>query len=199
MQPFRGWQQTDEPGKGETARTARRLCLKQKNKMKTIQTDDQIKSLVQIVEAAGGRLFCHESGDPKYNAQHNLVGRTHYVDTDTLRWHKSRVLSTAILAGGLLFRITESCALDMHNTRRGKRCVVFDVFGTVVSRPDLEGTFSTSDAARNASNREEIDLAAHYREALASRLHWAEQDAAKAKAALSATDAEHSQKLEVVA
>lgn len=152
--------------------------------MKITQTPEQIKSLTAIVEATGGRLFRSESGDPKYNAQRNLIGRTHYVDTDTLRWHKSRVLSTAILADGLLFRITESCALDMHNTRRGKRCVVFDVFGTIVSRPDLENTFSTSDAARNASNREEIDLASHYREAIASRRHFAEQDAAKAKDAL---------------
>lgn len=136
--------------------------------MKTTQTPEQIKTLCEVVTAAGGRLFRHESGDPKYNAQRNLMGRTHYVDTDTLRWHKSRVLSTAILADGLLFRITESCALNMHNTSRGKRCAVFDVFGTIVSRPDLENTFSTSTAAENASKREEIDLAAHYREAIAS-------------------------------
>lgn len=145
-----------------------------------------LAKLIEAVKASGARLFQSESGDPTNNAQRNLSGRTHYVDADTLLWHKSRVLSTAILADGLLFRITESCALDMHNTKRGKRCVVFDVFGTAVCRPDLESTFTSSDAARNASAREvaALDLAAHYREALTSKLHWVEQDAEKLKTAL---------------
>jgi len=145
-----------------------------------------LAKLIEALKASGGRLFQSESSDPTNNAQRNLTGLTHYVDADTLRWHKSRVLSTAILADGLLFRITESCALDMNNTRRGKRCVVFDVFGTAVCRPDLESTSATSDAARNASASEvsALDLAAHYREALASKLHWIEQDAEKIKTAL---------------
>jgi len=150
-----------------------------------MQAEDLAK-LIDAVKAFGARLFQSESSDPTSNAQRNLSGRTHYVDTDTLRWHKSRVLSTAILADGLLFRITESCALDMHNTKRGKRCVVFDVFGTTVCRPDLESTSATSDAARNASNREvaALDLAAHYRDALVSKLHWFELDAEKIRFAL---------------
>ncbi len=145
-----------------------------------------LAKLIEAVKASGARLFRWESGDPTNDAQRNLSGRTHYVDADTLRWHKSRVLSADILADGLLFRITESCALDMNNTRRGKRCVVFDVFGTAVCRPDLESTFTSSDAARNASAREvaAVDLAAHYREALTSKLHWVEQDAEKLKTAL---------------
>lgn len=152
--------------------------------MKINLTDEQIKALTETVKAAGGNLFRSESGDPKYDAQRNLMGRTHYVDPDTLRWHKSRILSRAILANGLLYRITESVALDMHNTKRGKRCVVFDVFGSTVYHPDLESCFSTSDAARNAAQKQEIDLIAHYRTAIAERLHWAKQDAEKAEKAL---------------
>jgi len=152
--------------------------------MKTNLTPEQLKSLSLAIKEAGGRLFTNESSDPSHNAQRNLVGRTHYVDADTLKWHKSRVLSTAILADGLLFRITESCALDMHNTSRGKRCVVFDVFGTVVNRADLEHTFKTSDAARNASNKEEIDLVAHYTEALKSKIHWLRSGLEKMESAL---------------
>jgi len=37
------------------------------------------------------KLFTRESGDPKTNAQRNLMGRTHYVDDATLRFHASRV------------------------------------------------------------------------------------------------------------
>lgn len=147
--------------------------------MKTNLTDTQRNALIEAVKATGARLFTNESCDPTSNAQRNLIGRTHYVDADTLKWHKSRVLSTAILEGGLLFRITESCALDMHNTKRGKRCVVFDVFGTTVERPDLDHTFTTSDAARNAASKAEIDLIAHYQEAIKSNLYWAEDEGAK--------------------
>lgn len=156
------------------------------HKMKTTHTPEQLRTLAETVKTAGGNLFRSESGDPAHDAQRNLMGRTHYVDPDTLRWHKSRVLSRAILADGLLYRITESCALDMHNTKRGKRCVVFDVFGTTIYHPDLDSCFSTSDAARKAAEKQEIDLIAHYRTAIAERLHWAKQDAEKAEKALTA-------------
>lgn len=157
--------------------------------MKTNLTPEQLAAITEAVRATGARLYTNESSDPTCNAQRNLSGRTHYVDADTLKWHKSRVLSTAILEGGLLFRITESCALDMHNTSRGFRCVVFDVFGFTVERPALNATFRTSDQARNACAKVEIDLVAHYQEAIKSKLYWAEQDAAKLRAAQSAISA----------
>ena len=153
--------------------------------MKTQLTQPQINSLVSAIETTGARLFRNEHGDATSNAQRNLSGRTHYVDADTLKWHKSRVLSTAILADGLLCRITESCAIDMNNTKRGTRCVVFDVFGTAVYHPDLENTFKNSDKARDAAASAEIDLVAHYREAIKSKLYWLAQDAAKMETALS--------------
>lgn len=153
--------------------------------MKTQLTQPQISALAEAVKATGARLFTQQSSDPKHNAQRALSGITHYADDDTLKWHKARILSTAILAEGLLFRIAESCALDMNNTKRGTRCVVFDVFGTAVYRPDLENTFKTSDKARTVAAETEIDLVAHYREAIKSRLHWLTQDAAKMETALS--------------
>ncbi len=84
------------------------------------------------------QLYRNEGSNAKVNAQRNLMGRTHYVDDDTLRWHKSRVLTARPVDDGLLFAITTSDALDMNNTRRGFRFVIFDVFGHVVQRPDLE-------------------------------------------------------------
>ena len=86
-------------------------------------------------------LFRNESSNPVDNAQKNLMGRTHYVDPDTLRWHKSRVLASRVVEHGLLFAITTSDALDMNNTKRGYRFVVFDVFGTVVHRDKLEDAY----------------------------------------------------------
>lgn len=165
--------------------------------MKILNTPEQVHALVAALKPLHVKLFTHESGDPKYNAQQNLSGRTHYVDDDTLRWHKSRVLSSGIIgnAWGLLFSITTSDALDMHNTSRGFRCVVFDVFGTAVYRPDLDSTYCTSKAAQKARNEAEFDLVAHYRQAIESKLYYAEQEAASLLkitqdlAAMSAVDA----------
>jgi hypothetical protein len=84
------------------------------------------------------------------NAQRNLCGRTHYVDDDTLRCRKSRVISTRVIDGGLLFAIVTSDALDMNNTRRGFRYVVFGLFGNVLARTEMFQACRTSDKARKA-------------------------------------------------
>ncbi len=152
--------------------------------MKTTATEEQIKNIIAAISSIYIYPFRQESGDPKYNAQRNLSGRTHYVDDDTLRFHKSRICSTSHLCGGLLFRVTCSDALDMHNTKRGFRSVVFDVFGTTVSRPSLENAHKTSAQAIKASQNEELDLVAHYRAALQEKLKLAAADAAKIETAL---------------
>lgn len=144
--------------------------------MKTTTTDEEIKAIIAALAKLHLRPFGYESGDSKYNAQRNLRGKTHYVDDETLRWHKSRVCSAGHLHGGLLFRITTSDALDMNNTRRGFRVVVFDVFGTTIYRPKLEEAFSTSQAAFKASEKQEIDLVKHYEEAIANELKRKEDD-----------------------
>ena len=95
-------------------------------------------------------LYRSESSNPKWNAQRNLSGRTHYVDDDTLRFHKSRVLSSRNTDQGLLFAIVTSDALDMHNTKRGYRYAIFDLFGNVLDRPKLEDAFRTSQKATDA-------------------------------------------------
>lgn len=146
--------------------------------MKLRTTPEQAQAIAAAIRKLNVKLFCHESGDPKYNAQRNLDGRTHYVEDDTLRWHKARITSSGQLGDswGLLFRITESVALDMHNRSRGFRCVIFDVFGTTVYHPDLENTFSSSAAAQKACNNVEFDLAGHYREAIAHKIHYAREE-----------------------
>ena len=144
--------------------------------MKTLQAESELSLIREALAKLHVRLFTHESSDAKWNAQRNLSGKTHYVDDDTLRFHHSRVLGTAILHGGLLLRVTCSDALDMHNTKRGFRCAVFDVFGTTVSRPTLEQAKSTKQAAIKASEQETIDLVKHYREAINSKTYHAQQD-----------------------
>ena len=82
------------------------------------------------------------------NAQHNLAGRTHYVDDSTLRAFKARVLSSGHSNDGLLFWLVESSSKNFDNTERGFRYVVFDIFGTVLN--DRQEWYKSHDKARKA-------------------------------------------------
>ena len=95
-------------------------------------------------------LYQDHSYDPTNNAERNLIGRTHYVDPDTRRYFKSRILSTTIAADGLLFALVESCSGDYDHKTRIFRPVVFDVFGDVIHRPDKDASFKSSKQARKA-------------------------------------------------
>lgn len=121
-------------------------------------------------------LYRNESSDPKTNAQRNLVGRTHYVDDDTLRFHKSRVISARHSDEGLLFAIVTSDSLNYEGTRRGFRFVIFDVFGTVLERTETENAFRTSDKATKAMwvALNAIDAVWTTRDAIARQQHQAE-------------------------
>lgn len=147
--------------------------------MKLLNTENELRDLAQIIERSlHVKLFCFESSTPKWNAQRNLEGRTHYVDDDTLRFHKSRVLHSGQFAWGLLFGITCSDSLDFNNTQRGFRCAVFDVWGTCIYRPKLEESFSSSKAAQKALDKIELDVLAHYRAEIAGKIEWAKRDLA---------------------
>lgn len=92
----------------------------------------------------------YSASNPTSTAQRCLMGRTHYVDPDTLRFHKAKVLSTHICDYGLIFALVESCAADMNNTRRGFRYAIFDIFGTMIDRPQLKDIFSSRKYAERA-------------------------------------------------
>ena len=93
-----------------------------------------------------------KSCDPKYNAQRNLEGRTHYADDDTLRFFKARILSSRTEVDGLLFVIVESVPNLSKNPAKSKRAVVFDIFGTVINDRDGEAAWHrTSDQARDSA------------------------------------------------
>ncbi len=152
--------------------------------MKIKAAEAEIGQIKQALAAMDARLFGEQSMDAKHNAQRNLEGRTHYVDDGTLRWHKSRVLEARAMCGGLLLEIVTSDALDMNNTKRGFRGVVFDVFGTSVYRPDLEGAFATKRAAVKDCENTEFDLVAHYLAAIARRREDCDRELTQATAAM---------------
>lgn len=152
--------------------------------MKTNTTPSEIEAIKDALSKLHVSLYSCKSDDPKRDAQRNLLGRTHYVDDDTLRCYHSRILSAQSMYDGLLFRIVCSDALDMHNTKRGFRAVVFDVFGTVIFRPSMEQASPTKQAAANACEKESIDLVAYYQGVLKDRLAKTERESESIKTAL---------------
>ena len=93
-------------------------------------------------------LYECRSGYPDIDAQRNLEGKTHYVDADTLKYHKSRVLYSRASDDGLLFAIVESYAVTSDGKKRAFRHVIFDVFGNVIDRPALEQGVNSQQKAR---------------------------------------------------
>lgn len=127
-------------------------------------------------------LYSDKSSTPKWNAQRNLEGRTHYVDDASLRFHKSRILRTVVADNGLLFGLVESVGLDMHNTKRGFRAIVFDVFGTVLHCPGLEHCTKVRASADKDlwAALNEIDAIKHTHDAITANLKRELQEADRA-------------------
>jgi hypothetical protein len=124
-----------------------------------------------IASALRAHLYNERRNHATDNAQDNLGGRTHYADAGTLRFHKSRILSARPIMSGAFFLIIESCALDMHNTRRGFRAVLFDLLGEAVYRPKLEECRRTREQASADfwSWCNQFDELGHYRDAMNER------------------------------
>lgn len=145
------------------------------------QTPPDCEALANAIRSTlNVSLFRHESYDAKTNAQRNLEGRTHYADTDTLRYFAARILSAGDVDRGLLFYVLESTATNADKTARGFRFVIFDIWGTVVERVSLESCWKTSDAARRNmwAYLNALDTAAYYRDKLNERAGRLEREAA---------------------
>lgn len=152
--------------------------------MRIKNTDEQVKELIHALSKMHFQPFRDQSNDPLRNAQRNLDGKTHYYDDDTVRWHGCRVLQSGTAAEGLLFWAITSDALDMHNTKRGFRYVVHNVFGNCVSRPDLEEAVNSQKKAKALLDEWECDVLACYETDLRHRVHTLETELDEAKMAL---------------
>lgn len=100
------------------------------------------------------------------NAQNALSDITHYCDTSTLRFHHSRIVGASVASCGAFFKVTETCAQDYQNTRRGYRVVLFDLTGTAVYRPSLNELTRTREQADKAFYAwfDQFDELGHYRD-----------------------------------
>ena len=120
--------------------------------------------------------FKHESCYPKNNAQMNLKNRNHYADDDTLKYFKSRILSSYHYADGLLFGLVESFA--DYEGKRKYRGVVFNIVGHCVYQLDSEDAVSNSDKAQKLMMEfiDSFDAVADAVEALNNQKQWMAYD-----------------------
>lgn len=120
--------------------------------------------------------FKHESCYPKNNAQINLKNRNHYVDDDTLRYFKSRILSSDHYADGLLFGLVESFA--DYEGKRKFRGVVFNIVGHCVYQLSSDESAPNSSWARELMLDfiDDFDAEADALEALNNQKKWMARD-----------------------
>jgi hypothetical protein len=127
------------------------------------------------------KLYKNEWSMPKVNAQENLEGRTHYVEPSTLRFFNSRIVSALPVSNGAFYKVIESLSLNHNNTKRGFRAVLFDIFGTVVYRPDLDQCFTSKEKADKGFFWwfETFNEYEHYQQAIIAKLKKVETEEQK--------------------
>jgi hypothetical protein len=147
--------------------------------------DNEIRN--NLCNALKASCYRDSSSNSTRDAQANLSGRTHYVDSDTLRYHRARIVGAMPLLNGTFYRLVERTALDYQNTQRGTRVVVFDLIGETVFRPRLDECRATTIAARLDFDRwwTGFDPVEHYRALLARRADECLRQAESLRATLS--------------
>lgn len=122
-------------------------------------------------------------------AENLTTGRTHYFDSGTRRYFKSRVVMLREQCCGLVLGFIESVSLDPEHTRRGFRPGFIDADGHVFDRPDLDKSFSTKRAAekefwRMANSHDAAEILADMLRRRESKANNALRNIAEARAML---------------
>jgi hypothetical protein len=139
------------------------------------------------LQKANLRLFQDRYySNPKHIAQDALIGLTHYVDDETLKFFKSKILEARPIFDGALFLIIESKSTDWEHRNRAFFPVVFDVFGDVIYRMDLEDGFKNKQKSLDAFKKwqSEFDLQGYYNERLNREIQQLKRETEKLELAL---------------
>jgi len=146
----------------------------------TITRQDTIKAALYN---QGVRLYTCKSSYPEYDAPLNLMGRTHYVDPETLKGFGARILNAGCAAGGLLYWLVESVKSRPDAGAYTRRAVIFDVFGEVVNERDTWHKDTRKAVAEALEFVRTFDAVKHTGDKLAAR---AKRDIETAKKTLAA-------------
>lgn len=115
--------------------------------------------------------FQEHTYDATRNAQLNLANRNCYVTTETLKFFNAKIRHSGHEADGFLFWIIESLPYD---GKRFVRPVVFDVFGSVLFKPDIEESPKTTEKAEKMRDEflESFDVIQHTKDAICSQIDF---------------------------
>jgi len=156
--------------------------------------EQQIEQIKLALNRMGIGLFETKSSYGDCDAKRNLQGHTHYVDDDTLRYFKARILRGRHHDGGLLYSMVESVNSKPHEGSKNKRGVVFDVFGTVLTERDQWFTTAEQAVAANYKFLNKLDAIKHTRNEIKAR---AKRQINEAREAMKALRAKKAQPMEV--
>jgi hypothetical protein len=133
----------------------------------------------KISISANRDLYRDLSDNAKLQTQLNLNSRSPYASDEALKFHHSRILEAEPIMHGLFFKVVESAALDMNNTKRGCRVVVFDLWGRTAHHPSLSDCAASKAEAIKLFGKEfSPDAAGYYRDELTRRAERMKKEAA---------------------
>ena len=154
-------------------------------------TDKQAKRTESALNQLQAYKFKHESCTDKRDAERNLIGRTHYVDADTLKYFNARILRGWMPGKenhkGFTYALIESLKKPGEEPNKTRRAVLFDCFGTVIFQSEFYRTTEQAEKALNAF-LEEFDLFAHYSKEIKARAKRLKTEATRAMRALNGKD-----------
>ena len=136
------------------------------NKGIKAMTPKQAEKIKKAMEALGVHKFQHRSSYTLPDAQQNLKPVTHYVDDETLRYFKARIVRSWLpgecgTESGFLYAIVESLRKPGEEGNKTKRANVFDCFGSVIFQSEFQN--STEKAKKEVyAFLNGLDLAGHY-------------------------------------
>lgn len=130
----------------------------------------KLEKLTAALYVQGISLFTCKSSYPEDDAPRNLMGRTHYVDPDTLKYFGARILNAGHSKDGLLYWMVESVSSRPDHGGYTRRAVVFDLMGEVLT--DRDEWFKVTGKAEDYALKfvREFDAVKHTTEKLRSKM-----------------------------
>lgn len=125
----------------------------------------------------------YQPGSARVRAQRALIGLTHYVDEDTLRFFGTRVLTANPVNDGLFYLLVESSYVDHNKTEKGVKYVLYDVFGNVAMESDRIYKSDRNAKAAFWEHFSKFDQTTHYAAALDTLLKQAYREFIKIESA----------------
>lgn len=127
----------------------------------------ETQELAAKLKKAGIPLFEERSGFPLNQAQRNLEGRSLYAEDSQLRTRSTKIHSVYVLEDGLILGLVESVQAGASEADgRVYRPTFFDVFGNIISQPEIKDASPTlkkaqADFWRTADELDAADVTAN--------------------------------------